>query len=1098
VNGESFSIAGGTSLPVSIAAGGTYSLTVNFNPAATGPANGQLSIAHDASTNGATVISLSGKGTATAQASVALGALSCASASMIGSGKDVCTVTLNQAVPSGGVVVSLSSSDPSVVVPETAAVLTNQTSAQFTAKVSPVSVAQAVVLTASAGGASMNFALQLSAYVPTLQTSSTSIAFGTVALNTPTTRTVGLTSAGTAPLTISAATLTGSGFSISGVAFPLTLNPGKATNLSVQFDPSVAGAAAGQLTLSSNSSTNGTAVIALSGTGQASSTVALSAISCATSSFTGAGTDVCTVTLNSSAPSGGALVTLSTNNPAVIVPSSASIPMNGTSAQFTATVSSVLTSQTVAVTASEGGTTMNASLQLNAYVPTLQISSASVAFGSAVLNTPTTRPLTLTSVGSAPVVVSTPSLTGSGFSVSGAVFPLTLNPSQAATLNIQFNPTAAGAVSGQLTLSSNSSTNGTAIITLSGTGQAQASLPGALSAISCTIVSFTGGGKDVCTVTLGSPAPIGGTLVTLSTNNAAVVAPTSAWIPMNGTGAQFTANVLPVLTTQSVAITASSNSVTMNFALQLNAYVPTLQISSTSVAFGAVALNTLSTWPLSLSSVGNAPVVVTAPTVTGNGFSISGVTFPLYVNPGHTTILSVQFDPAVAGAAAGQLTISSTSSTDGTVVIALSGTGKSITSFPYSGSPLVNTQIPLSADTPISSDFFGMTIQRLGTTPFPAFPFSTFRLWDVAVWSIMEPSSGQFVWTKMDNSIAIAQNNGVKDFIFTFGSVPVWASTNPSDPCTNGDGIGSCATPDMAAFDDFTTRVVQRYCGKVRYYETWNEANNSSYWSGTNAQLLTIAQHLNQIAKDPANCGCANGVCAPNGGANPNQVLTPSISRVTSANLSWFDSYLAGTGAQYPYADVVSFHGYEISNPENIATEIPSLNQTLAKHGLSNLQLWNTEASWGSMTSVGQPQVSWLMRYHVLLAMSGVSRFIWYSYDNCGWGTLWETTFCSNPQMPVGQLTDPGKSYAVIENWLVGAALSSCRQYANGLWACELQRTGGYEGWMLWSSAGTDITVPITEDSGLTVYRDWQNKVNALPMELTVGQIPVLLENHDF
>ena len=94
-----------------------------------------------------------------------------------------------------------------------------------------------------------------------------------------------------------------------------------------------------------------------------------------------------------------------------------------------------------------------------------------------------------------------------------------------------------------------------------------------------------------------------------------------------------------------------------------------------------------------------------------------------------------------------------------------------------------------------------------------------------------------------------------------------------------GEGAGTCAPPDMTAFDDFAAHIVQRYCGKIKYYETWNEPDDQQYWGGNSAQLLTVYQHLFQIAKVPANCGCANGVCAPNGGADPNQVLTPAISR---------------------------------------------------------------------------------------------------------------------------------------------------------------------------------------------------------------------------
>jgi hypothetical protein len=120
----------------------------------------------------------------------------------------------------------------------------------------------------------------------------------------------------------------------------------------------------------------------------------------------------------------------------------------------------------------------------------------------------------------------------------------------------------------------------------------------------------------------------------------------------------------------------------------------------------------------------------------------------------------------------------------------------------------------------------------------------------------------------------------------------------------------------MNAFDEFATDIVQRYCGVIRYYETWNEPNVNSAWLGTNAQLLTVAQHLYMIAKNPTNCGCTNGRCSPGGGVNPNQVLLPSIT--TPANpsaLIWLDAYLSTAGPVYPYADISTFHGYGYVTP---------------------------------------------------------------------------------------------------------------------------------------------------------------------------------------
>jgi hypothetical protein len=88
-----------------------------------------------------------------------------------------------------------------------------------------------------------------------------------VAVNTGSTQTLTLTSTGTSPVTVNSAAITGAGFTIVAQSFPVTLNPTQSVTLQVLFDPATSGTAAGQLTISSNSTTGGTAVISLGGTG---------------------------------------------------------------------------------------------------------------------------------------------------------------------------------------------------------------------------------------------------------------------------------------------------------------------------------------------------------------------------------------------------------------------------------------------------------------------------------------------------------------------------------------------------------------------------------------------------------------------------------------------------------------------------------------------------------------------------------------------------------------------------------------------------------------------------------------------------------------
>jgi hypothetical protein len=88
------------------------------------------------------------------------------------------------------------------------------------------------------------------------------------------------------------------------------------------------------------------------------------------------------------------------------------------------------------------------------------------------VNTATTHSLTLTSNGTTPVTISSAAISGAGFSIIGGGFPVTLNPTQTLTLQLQFDPTTAGALTGQLTINSNSTTGSSAVVSLSGTGTA--------------------------------------------------------------------------------------------------------------------------------------------------------------------------------------------------------------------------------------------------------------------------------------------------------------------------------------------------------------------------------------------------------------------------------------------------------------------------------------------------------------------------------------------------------------------------------------------------------------------------------------------------
>ena len=116
-------------------------------------------------------------------------------------------------------------------------------------------------------------------------------------------------------------------------------------------------------------------------------------------------------------------------------------------------------------------TTKSASVSVIINTATLAVSATSIAFGTVAQNTTVTQPLTLSSIGSAAVTVSGASISGAGFQYSGLTLPLTLSPTQTATMYIAFDPTTGGAYTGKVSLTSNSSTGSTTAVSLSGAGQ---------------------------------------------------------------------------------------------------------------------------------------------------------------------------------------------------------------------------------------------------------------------------------------------------------------------------------------------------------------------------------------------------------------------------------------------------------------------------------------------------------------------------------------------------------------------------------------------------------------------------------------------------
>ena len=545
--GQSFAVSGANDLPLTVPAGHTFNLSVSFSPTAAETATGTLTITSDAAANGTLVVGLSGTGTAAATPNPpALSSFSCVDAGATGPASDICTVELSTAAASGGFVVSLASDNAAVSLPASVTVAAGSTAVSFTAAVSAVSATETATLTASAGGVAETFALQVNAasQVGTSAPELSALHCGGSSI----------TGAGTDSCTVALSGPAPSG----GFAVSLASN-----NSAVSIPASVtvaAGAATGSFTATVAAvSTTQPATLSASAGGVAETFALqlnaaiqvgpnppqLSALSCGSSSITGAGTDNCTVVLNGPAPSGGFAVSLASNNSAVGVPASVTITAGATTGSFTVTIVAVSTAQTATLSASAGGVAETFALLLNAAI---QVGPNPPQLGGLSCGSST---ITGSGTDNCTVVLNGPAPSG-GFAVSLASNNSAVGVPASVTV-------AAGATTGSFAATIVAvSTAQTATLSASAGGVAETFAlqlnaaiqvgpnPPQLSALSCGSSSITGAGTDNCTVTLNGPAPSGGFAVSLASNNSAVSVPASVTIAAGATTGKFTVTMAAV------------------------------------------------------------------------------------------------------------------------------------------------------------------------------------------------------------------------------------------------------------------------------------------------------------------------------------------------------------------------------------------------------------------------------------------------------------------------------------------------------------------------------------------------------------------------
>lgn len=382
----------------------------------------------------------------------------------------------------------------------------------------------------------------------------------------------------------------------------------------------------------------------------------------------------------------------------------------------------------------------------------------------------------------------------------------------------------------------------------------------------------------------------------------------------------------------------------------------------------------------------------------------------------------------------------------------------------------------------IPPTYFGMHIHRADRgTAWPGREVGSWRLWDANVlWLDLEPKRDQWDFSRLDRYLAMAKLAGT-EILFPFGMTPEWASARPLEK-----GVyrprGDAAEPrDIQDWERYVTAVANRYKGRIKHYELWNEVNaGTGFFSGTPQALLELQKSTFRIVK------------AVDPGAI---VVSPSSVGEADHQLGWFEKYLATGMANY--ADVISYHFYQPrKKPEAIIELVKKVRGVMIRNGAGNKPLWNTESGYRiglGNKSVGaadptwpvlEPQIaeSYVARALILGWWAGLDRFYWYAWDNTDLGFV----------SPEGSVSSIGQAYLTVARWMTGAKMSACTENS-GIWICELNRAGGRQ-WLIWNANNRELAWSVTT-LGANAVESLDGKRQQLPVDrkMTLNGKPQLL-----
>ena len=279
-------------------------------------------------------------------------------------------------------------------------------------------------------------------------------------------------------------------------------------------------------------------------------------------------------------------------------------------------------------------------------------------------------------------------------------------------------------------------------------------------------------------------------------------------------------------------------------------------------------------------------------------------------------------------------------------------------------------------------------------------------------WGGVEYVKGEWRWDMTDPGIKVLHDNLPPKnggLLVNLKSIPPWSAKDPTT-----DGLvwapqiyrGSSSVPsDMKDWENYLTRLVTRYKGLIKYYETPNEANHEMKL--TPKEILENNRVMYKTIKK----------------VDPHALVVGPATAGTPTMAEWTGEYMAIGGKEI--TDVVSCHFY--GQPESIPYTYNKVKAELRRAGAGDKPIWNSESGYlidsneagGADKNLESRRAKTARAFFLQWAL-GIER--WYVF---------------------GDVDSPGMKQAIqnTQKWMVGAVMTRC-EVKNLVWECELKRKG--------------------------------------------------------